>query len=261
MTLRKYTGPIILGALLAGCWEIASRLGIINMSLFSAPTAIIENLIDLLLQNIGSQSILFGHMVATLKRLVLAFLVGSAAGFIVGTLLGFSRLCYYFFDPLLTVLMPIPGIAIAPIFIVILGFGDATIISVGSIAAFFPIAFNTASGIRSMDNKLVNAAGIMGASKVSTFINVYLPWSAIYLITGVKLSLAKCWRTVIAVEFVAAADWGIGYMIWDAAEYLNAAVVYGGIVLTALTFVMLENCIIQPVERYTIEKWGQIQGR
>jgi ABC-type nitrate/sulfonate/bicarbonate transport system permease component len=75
-----------------------------------------------------------------------------------------------------------------------------------------------------------------------------------------KLGLARCWRTVIAVEFIAAANWGLGYMVWAAAEYLNAGIVYGGIILLALTFTLIEKGLINQLENMTIEKWGMVRS-
>jgi ABC-type nitrate/sulfonate/bicarbonate transport system permease component len=189
----------------------------------------------------------------------MASLLGILSGTLGGVLMGTRRGLYRFFDPLITFFMPIPGIALAPLFIIWLGFGDPTIIAVGSIAAFFPLAYNTAAGVRSIDPQLVRAARIMGVGKTAILFDVYLPWAAGYVLLGLKLGLARCWRTVVAVEFVAAASWGLGYMIWDAAEYLRAGVVYGGIVLLIIIYFVIEKGLINTLEKYTVEKWGMVR--
>jgi len=242
------------------CWQLLAHFGSINAALFPAPTKILEQLSTLLYQEVGGRSVLIGHLVATLTRLLLAAAEGMAAGVAMGIFIGLSQRAYRFFDPLITWVMPIPGIAMAPLFIVWMGFGNPTIITVGAIATFFPIAYNTSTGIRSIDNQLVRAAQIMGANRLAVLSQVYIPWAAVYLFTGVKLGLARCWRTVIAVEFIAAANWGLGYMIWDAAEYLRAGIVYGGIILLAVIFTIIEKGLIVPFERITIEKWGMVRS-
>jgi len=88
------------------------------------------------------------------------------------------------------------------------------------------------------------------------FLKVYLPHSLTYIIIGTKLGLARCWRTIIAVEFIAATGFGLGYMIWDAYEYLNVTVVYAGIIILALVFFGIEKTIIRFVEKKTVDKWG-----
>jgi len=190
----------------------------------------------------------------------MSFAIGAAAGILIGILMGTSKWVSRLLDPLITVAMPIPGIALAPLFIIWFGFGDPTIIAVGTIAAFFPLAYNTAVGVRSIDLQLIRAARIMGLSKASLLYEVYLPWAAAYILTGVKLGLARCWRTVIAVEFIAAANWGLGYMIWDASEYLRTGIVYGGIALLMAIYLALEKLVIVPVENHTVKKWGMVKS-
>ena len=240
-------------------WQLLAHFEFINIALFPAPTKIFTELAALFHQEIAGKSVLLSHLVVTLKRLFMAATEGIVIGIVVGTFMGLSQWVYRFFDPVITWVMPIPGIAMAPLFIVWMGFGDPTIITVGAIAAFFPIAYNTSTGIRSVDNQLVRAAQIMGASRLRILAQIYIPWAAVYIFTGIKLGLARCWRTVIAVEFIAAANWGLGYMIWDAAEYLSAGVVYGGIILLAATFTLLEKGLIVPFEKMTIEKWGMVR--
>jgi NitT/TauT family transport system permease protein len=203
--------------------------------------------------------LLLSHIGASLQRVLIASLIGILLGILVGILMGTSGIVYRFFDPLITVLMPIPGIAMAPLFIVWLGFGDPTIVALGIIATFFPLVYNTAAGVRSIDPQLVRATQIMGANRMVILFRVYLPWAAGYVLMGIKLGLARCWRTVIAVEFIAAANWGLGYMIWDAAEYLRTGIVYGGIALLIVLYFAIEKGLINTLERNTLEKWGMIQ--
>ncbi len=248
--------PVI--AFLVG-WQALSGIGVINAALFPPPTEIVDELVALHLRELPTRSLLLSHIGATLQRALMASLMGVILGVLFGIAMGTSQWVYRFLDPLITVLMPIPGIAMAPLFIVWLGFGNPTIVALGAIATFFPLAYNTAAGVRSIDVQLVRAAEMMGASKASVISGVYFPWAAGYVLTGLKLGLARCWRTVIAVEFIAAANWGLGYMIWDAAEYLRAATVYGGIALLILLYVVVERGLIDILEKGTVEKWGMIR--
>ena len=175
-----------------------------------------------------------------------------------GILLGLSNSIFHFFNPLISILMPIPGIALAPLFIIWFGFGDPTIIILGALSTFFPVVYSTAMGVRSVDPQLIRAARIMGLSGVELPLRVHLPWAAAYLLNGIKLGLARGWMTVIAVEFVAASNYGLGYMIWMATEYLRADIVYGGILIMIILFFLLEKLIIQEIERRTIYKWGML---
>lgn len=240
-------------------WEVLSCLEVINPALFSRPSEIFWIMFDLLNPFTASflkHSILL-DVYSSLYRLLYAFVIAALIGVSLGMLMGRSKLIYRFFDPLVTVAMPVPGIAWTPIFIVWLGFGDPTIITVGALAAFFPILYNTVAGVRSLDKKLVWSARSAGANQRTVFLKVLLPWSAVYILTGFKLALARGWRTIIAVEMIAATLLGLGYVIFDARDYTRNSIVFAGIAILAVTYFLLEN-VIKWIERHTIEKWGMV---
>ena len=242
-------------------WEIFSYLEIVNSKLVSRPSEIFSVMLDLInpaTQSFLKHSILF-DVYSSLCRLAYAFVIAAFVGVSLGMLVAKSRFVYRFFDPLITVAMPVPGIAWAPIFILWLGFGNPTIISVGALAAFFPILYNTAAGVRSLDKKLIWSAESAGATQRTIFFKVYLPWSAAYVFTGLKLALARGWRTIIAVEMIAGTLLGLGYVIFDARDYLRPSIIYAGIVILAVTYFVIEN-IIKLVEKRTIERWGMIRS-
>ena len=238
--------PIILLFLF---WELLADYEILNQALFSKPTIIFPKLYEKFPE-------LIHHFFATVYRLLVSFFIALGIGIAVGMLMGYKKIIYRSLNPLITTVMTVPGIAMAPIFILWFGFGDPTIITIGIIVSFFPIVYNVAMGVRSVDKKLVQAASIMGGKRKNIFLNVYLPHSVSHIIIGIKLGLARCWRTIVAVEFIAATSYGLGYMIWDAYEYLNFSVVYGGIIVMAILFFTIEKTAIRLLEKRTIERWG-----
>jgi len=240
-----------------GLWQEAATSGWINATLFPPPSDIVRALTRMHERD-AEQSVLLRHVWVTLQRLFWATLVGALFGAIVGAAMGLNRFIYRALDPLITVIMPIPGIALAPLFILWLGFGTTTIVCVGAVAAFFPIAYNTAAGVRTVDPQLVRASKTMGASSFTTIMNVHLPWSLAFLLLGLKLGFARGWRTVVAVELIASTNWGLGYMIWDAAEYLQSAIVYGGILLMIAVYFIVERLFLGVVERRTVRRWGML---
>ena len=240
-------------------WEILSRLELVNPILLSRPSEVFSALYALIKsQSPSGYPILVIHIFSSLYRLVLAFVVAAVAGIGIGTLMGANRRVYRFLDPIITVAMPIPGIAWAPIFMLWLGFGDPTIITVGALAAFFPIVYNTATGVRSIETKLIWSAQSMGASSKTIFLKICLPGATAFILTGLKLGFARGWRSIIAVEMIAASLWGLGFMIFDARDYLRPSVIYGGILVLAAIYLLIENVLIRWVERRTVEKWGMV---
>jgi len=243
-------------------WELFSRTGIVNPALISSPSEIFSSLKDLLMEkNQKGYPVLLVHIYSSLYRLFFAFGIATFLGITLGLLIGINEHAYRFFYPLITITMPIPGIAWAPIIMLWLGFGNPTIIMVGIIASFFPILHNMVAGVRSIKKEIVWSAKCMGADKKTILFKILLPWSAPFIFTGLKLGLARGWRTIIAVEMIAASLWGLGFMIFDARDYLQPSIIYGGIIILALIYLLLENLIFNQLEKHTIKKWDMVRGR
>jgi ABC-type nitrate/sulfonate/bicarbonate transport system permease component len=258
-SIRKVVLPLIPLSFFLIFWEYLSTAELINYALFPPPTEIFQAMLKIAYETHDGQSVLLLHLSSTLTRLAWGFTYGAIFGILLGMLMGGNKWVYKFCQPIVTFFMPIPGIAMAPLFMVWLGLGDQTIITVGAIAMFFPVLFNVAAGVRSVDKQLENAALIVGSSKLGIYKNVHLPWTMANLLTGLKLGLARCWRTIIAVELIATATWGLGFMITDASDYLQLDVVFGGIFLMAIIFLIFEKIIFKAIEKYTVQRWGMVR--
>jgi len=262
VTVLRFVTPIFV---LLVVWELLSAFHVMNPVLLPRPSVIIHDLYEILTTASMGQtsskvahSILLTHILTSLYRLICSFSIGICAGIPMGILIGRNRYARNYFEPLISLIMPVPGIAWAPIFMLWLGFGDLTIITVGALVSFFPIVYNTAAGVRSVDKYLVWASWTMGATKRTIFFKVLIPSAAAYIFTGLKLGLARGWRTIIAVEMIAGSIWGLGFMIFDAREFLQTTYIYGGIMVLALIFFLIENTGIRWLEKKTIGKWGMI---
>lgn len=236
-------------------WQIASTQGLINPALFPPPSQSLEIFHG---RGLISHSELLNHVLSTLFRLSVSFSTATLFGIGMGVLMGLNKYIYDFFDPLITVLVPIPGIAWAPLFIIWIGLGNPNVITVGFLVAIFPIIYNTASGIREIDQSLVNSADIMGADRMEKLKKVFLPASLPYILTGLKLGLARCWRTIIAVEMIVATTSGLGYMIIDASDHLQMSIIYAGIMVLIAIYFLLEHGLSK-LEEKTIERWGMVR--
>jgi NitT/TauT family transport system permease protein len=96
----------------------------------------------------------------------------------------------------------------------------------------------------------------MGASRAQILTKVILPGILPYLITGLRLGIGYAWRALIAAEMLAASSFGLGFMIFDATEYMSMSVIYGGIFLIAILGFVIENVLVGRLEAATVKKWG-----
>jgi ABC-type nitrate/sulfonate/bicarbonate transport system permease component len=251
-------GSFVLPLLLfLGIWELVSYSGIVKAVLIPPPSRILPRMIELLgTPTKQGGSVLLSHIYASLYRLLFGYTAGALTGVFLGLAMGSNRFVDGYFHPIISVLMPVPGITWAPILVLVLGFGDPTLVTVTFIASFFPVVYNTSAGVRSIKEDHLRAARMMGAGRMALFLKVLLPSSAPQILTGLKLGLARGWRTLIAVEMIASTLVGIGYMTIEAREYLRTDDIFLGIIIIAIIFAVIERSAFNLAEKRTIERWG-----
>jgi NitT/TauT family transport system permease protein len=98
----------------------------------------------------------------------------------------------------------------------------------------------------------------MGADDRRLFRHVILPGALPYILTGLRLGLAQAWRILVAVEMLAAVPWGLGWLIFGAQEFLNTDVMLAGIAVIAIIGLALEKLVFQPIENFTVVRWGMM---
>ena len=242
-------------------WEICSRLGLINGFLFPAPSLILRKLWVQSGPGGNPPYAILWHVAYSLLRLLSGIVLAVIIGTLLGVALGMSRRMRLAFQPIISILMPVPTLAWTPVLLLIFGIDNRTTILVVFLAAVFEMIYIVASGIEMMNVKMLWVAQSMGASKWQIFWRVIIPGIFPYLITGTRLGTGYAWRALIAAEMLAASTYGLGFMIYDASEYMNMDVIYGGVVLIAVLGYLLENVVIGKVEAATTEKWGVLNER
>ena len=235
-------------------WEFLAWLEIWNPVFLPAPSVVFKTIIRLV-----STGVLPLHLYATVFRLIYGFFVAVAVGLPLGLFMGYSRVAEDFFSPIINVLMPIPAIAWIPMFILWFGLGDTATVMLISFASFFPITYNAYTGVKSVDRVLVRAATSMCAGRLLMMTRVLLPGAFAMIITGLRMGMARAWRALVAGEMIAASTYGLGYMIFDAREFLATDVMVSGIIVIGVGGLLLENVLFRIMERKTVEKWGTLR--
>ncbi|MBW2149040.1 MAG: ABC transporter permease [Deltaproteobacteria bacterium] len=239
-------------------WEIISRMKLVNPILLPPPSNVFLHTVALLSPNspFGVSFFLERHALVSFSRIMTGYLISSVICTFLGMLMGMNRYAYLFFNPLITLIMPIPSLAWVPVVILWLGLGNKTIVFIVVLASSFPILYNTSAGVRSLSLKHLWAAEIMGASSTQIFLKVLLPGAMPYIIAGQKLALGRAWRALVATEMVVATGYGLGYLIFEARTFMDTETMFGGIAMIALLGLMLEKVVFGRLERVTIERWG-----
>ncbi len=237
----------------ATLWQAFAWWGPFPPKLFPGVDKIVSAFVRLIVTGI-----LPVHAFWTLVRLVVGFGLGAALGVAVGMAMGRSRWAEDLLLPIVSVGNPIPGLAYAPLFVIWFGLGDVPAILLVGFAASFPVAVNTWTGVKAVKEIWIRAARSMGAGERQLFRKVVLPGALPYLLTGLRLGLARAWRVLIAVEMLTSVRLGLGWLIFGAREFLNTDVMLAGIAVIGLVGLGLEKLVFERLERFTVVRWGMM---
>jgi NitT/TauT family transport system permease protein len=234
-------------------WEIVAHSGAFPPRLFPPLEAVAATA-----WRLTAQGILPHHAAETLYRLAAGFAVAAVAGVAIGIAMGRSKRTEDLLLPLVSIGAPIPGLAYAPLFLLWFGLGDTGSIILVAFVAAFPVIQNSWTGVKAVKEIWIRAAQTMGAEGRRLFRHVILPGSLPYVLTGLRLGLAQAWRILVAVEMLAAVQWGLGWLIFGAREFLNTDAMLAGIAVIGAIGLALEKLVFQRLENYTVVRWGMM---
>ena len=237
----------------AALWEFAAHSGEFPPRLFPPLEEVAATLVRL-----TASGVLPHHAAETLLRLAAGFAVAALAGVLLGIAMGRYRRAEDLLMPLVSIGAPIPGLAYAPLFLLWFGLGDTGSIILVAFVSAFPVILNSWTGVKAVKEIWIRAAQTMGADERRLFRHVILPGALPYILAGLRLGLAQAWRILVAVEMLAAVQWGLGWLIFGAREFLNTDAMLAGIAVIGAIGLALEKLVFQRLENYTVVRWGMM---
>lgn len=233
--------------LLAFCllWEMAPRLGWMNPIFFPPLTVVLQALWDLTLSGVLAENIGISLQRAGIG-FALALALAVPLGFLMGSYGKFERAT----DFLVQTLRNTSQFALLPVFVLLLGIGEASKIAITFYAAVFFLLINTIVGVKTVDPLLLKAARSMGTSDWDLFRKVIFPSAIPSIVAGARLGVKASLFSVIAAEMLAARS-GIGYLIQNASLMLKSADMYAGILTLTIVGLVLNYALVWIEKRAT----------
>ena len=202
----------LLALLVLAAWEALVRLFGVPAFLLPGPSAIAGAFWE-------SRDLLLRHAGPTAVEAVLGLLVAVAAGALSGLLINRSALMERSLYPWLVVSQTLPTVAIAPILVTWLGYGQLPKVLVVTLFCFFPITVATVDGLRATDPDLVRLMRSFGATRWRIFFMIEAPGALPFLFGGVRLAVTYCAIGAVVGEWVGSSE-GLGFlMIQDKAQF------------------------------------------
>lgn len=195
---------------------------------------------------------LWNHSLITLQEILLGFGLAIFTAIPLGLLIALSPLAKRMLYPLLVFIQLVPKIAIAPLFVVWIGFGIASKVMLTLLLTFFPLLLASIAGFEILDQRLLYLTRSMGASTWQTFRYLRFPAALPVIFGGLKTSATIAATAAIVAEFVGA-NKGLGYLLLQATGTMDTTLVFG--ILFILTIMGLAlNAIVELVE-YVMAPW------
>jgi sulfonate transport system permease protein len=223
-------------------WQVSSVQGWVSPSVLPR----LDVIAGALWQGIAGGALL-DDVVISLRRAGIAFVAAVALGIPLGLLMGQMRWVERALDPILQLFRQTSALALYPVFILLLGLGEASKVFVIFWATLFPILLATIGGVKEVDVKLIEMARSYGASRAMVFRRVILPASVPAIFVGLRLSATTALLLLIAAEMIGA-NKGLGFQVMNAQYNFQVPLMWAAILLLALLG-LLANAVLVALQR------------
>ncbi|WP_433515855.1 ABC transporter permease [Nonomuraea sp. CA-143628] len=227
---------------LAAVWEILPRAQVVDPTFLPPLSDVLAAWYDLL-----RSGELADHAQASLARSLAGFGAAIVVAIPLGLLIGWYRPVAELLNPVLELFRNTAALALLPVFVLVLGLGETSKISIILYACAWPILLNTIAGVKSVDPLLIKSARSMGLGPYRLFQKVILPAAVPTIFTGIRLAGAYSILVLIAAEMVGAKA-GLGYLINYAQYNFRVPDMYAGII-TISVLGLLFNLLLVRLER------------
>ena len=165
-------------------------------------------------------------------------MLAGVAGVVLGMAIAWSAAMARALTPFLVFVNTLPKVAIAPLFLMWLGYGIVPNILIGALIGFFPVVINTAVGLTQIDDDLVDLGRVFNAPKWKVFLKIRVPNAYPYILSALKVTATAAVVGAIVGEFVASQR-GLGYVIITTQSSMNTPVAFAALVWISMLGLLL----------------------
>jgi len=246
--LRTYRlAAVVAFALILVAWELASYYRLASPLLMPSPSAVFTAFRDLV-----ASGDLFRHMGASLYRIGLGWTIGTAAGVIVGLLMGISSLARSVGVPMVSAIFPIPKISLLPLLILWLGIGELSKVATIALGVFFPTVISTYAGVDGVPRNLIRMAQSFGLQMSAIIRTIVLPGALPGMLAGARISSSIALLLVVSAEMIGANE-GIGTFVLNAGNLMQTDQLLVGVAMLAVLGLTIST-VLTRLERWLL-RW------
>jgi ABC-type nitrate/sulfonate/bicarbonate transport system permease component len=225
-------------ALMLLVWEASVRLKFIAFEFFPAPSSILSGAVRL-----AREGILLEDLSHTLLSIAMGWTIAMVIGVSIGLLLGFSPVARKFGLASVEVLRPMPGIAFAPLGLLLFGFSLQTELVVTVLPAIWPVMINTMGGIANVHPRLTDVGRTLRLSPTEIVRHLLLPAALPSIVVGARISLGLALVMAIVAEIVGNPA-GLGYGIVREQQAMNPDLMFAYIAVVGVLGIILNAGVL-----------------
>ena len=220
--LTRNAAAIVLFVALLGAWQLA--VSAFEMREYILPSPLV------VLRALGGREIPWaGHLWITTLEIVGAFVLAGVVGVALGIAIAWSPVLAKALVPFLVFVNTLPKVAVAPLFLLWLGYGVVPNMLIGALIGFFPVVINTAVGLTQVDEEMLDLGRVFNAPKWRVFAKIRIPNAYPYILSALKVTATAAVVGAIVGEFVASQK-GLGYVIITTQGSMNTPVAFAALV-------------------------------
>lgn len=238
---------VLVAIVCVALWQLLSTVPVFGKILlppffFSNPVDVFEQIVKWFVSGV-----IWKHLWITLVESILAFVIGSLGGVLIGFWFARQPLVAAVFDPYVKMANALPRVVLAPIFALWLGLGIWSKVALGVTLVFFIVFFNVYQGVKEVSRTVLDNGRMLGMSEGQLMRHVYWPSALSWMFSSLHTSVGFAVVGAVVGEYLGSAA-GLGYLIQQAEGIFDVAGVFAGMfVLSA--FVILIDFGVTLVER------------
>jgi NitT/TauT family transport system permease protein len=255
--MRSKWLPLYQAALLLALfvlWDVLTRTEILPPFFFGQPLLVLQRVWAWF-----STGSIYPHLGVTLLETVLAFVIGTLLGLVVGLWLALSPTASSLLDPYIKAFNAMPRVILAPIFAVWFGLGIWSKVLLGVTLVFFVVFFSVYHGVREVSPVLLSNARMLGASRRQLLRFVYIPSATAWVFSSLHTAVGMAFVGAVVGEYLGSAK-GVGYLILQAEGVFDINTVFAGVLVLTIFALILDRAVTV-AERHLL-RWrpGNIAG-
>jgi NitT/TauT family transport system permease protein len=233
--LVRHLPSLGLFAVLLLAWQLAGPVFGIREYLLPGPVSVVRAAL--------SRTIPWPtHLTITTLEILGGFALAGLAGVLLGVAVAWSPVAARALMPFLVFVNTLPKVAVAPLFLLWLGYGIVPNILIAALIGFFPVVINTAVGLTQVDEELLDLGRVFGAPTWKVFLKIRLPNALPYVLSALKITATAAVVGAVVGEFVASQA-GLGMVIVNAQTNLNTPVAFAALVWISVVGLVLYGLV------------------